>query len=146
MVAVLIVPLNVETCLCSLYAFLASQLVVSHGILLVLCLPASTLKRLCSCSRGLCTIRESVSRLRRPRAWSSMSVKDENDTCEVADIVRPDGGGDIFVGAALPFGVVKLGIDTHDLPANESANNGGYTPSGNVTGFSLFHESGEKEA
>ncbi|KAL9049807.1 MAG: hypothetical protein Q9162_007015 [Coniocarpon cinnabarinum] len=52
------------------------------------------------------------------------------------------GGGDIFVGAALPFGVVKFGIDTHDSPANESANNGGYTPNGNVTGISLLHESG----
>ena len=46
------------------------------------------------------------------------------------------------MGAALPFSVVKLGIDTHDSPANESANNGGYTPQGNVTGISLLHESG----
>lgn len=42
----------------------------------------------------------------------------------------------------MPFGAVKLGIDTHDIPANESANNGGYTPQGNVTGISMTHESG----
>lgn len=53
-----------------------------------------------------------------------------------------DGGGDIFVGASLPFGVVKSGIDTYDTPVNISASNGGYTPQGKVTGISLLHESG----
>lgn len=71
------------------------------------------------------------------------------------------GGGDIFVGGAVPFGVVKLGIDTwyakfshsaHDF-ANSTCSfredrvdiatpNGGYTPNGVVTGISMMHESG----
>jgi putative alpha-1,2-mannosidase len=46
------------------------------------------------------------------------------------------------VGGAVPFGMVKLGIDTFELPVNQSALNGGWTPKGKVTGISLMHESG----
>jgi putative alpha-1,2-mannosidase len=53
-----------------------------------------------------------------------------------------DGGGDVFVGGAVPFGMVKLGIDTYEEPVNQSALNGGWTPQGYVTGVSLMHESG----
>ncbi|KAH3945168.1 hypothetical protein HBH98_142750 [Parastagonospora nodorum] len=52
------------------------------------------------------------------------------------------GGGDVFVGAARPFGMVKLGIDTYEEPINQSALNGGYTPQGFVTGISMMHVSG----
>ncbi|CAI6331993.1 unnamed protein product [Periconia digitata] len=52
------------------------------------------------------------------------------------------GGGDIFIGGVLPFGMVKLGIDTYEEPLNQSALNGGWTPQGKVTGISLMHESG----
>jgi len=52
------------------------------------------------------------------------------------------GGGDVFVGGAVPFGMVKLGIDTYEEPINQSALNGGYTPQGHVTGISLMHQSG----
>ena len=52
------------------------------------------------------------------------------------------GGGDVFVGAALPFGMVKLGLDTYEEPVNQSALNGGWTPKGYVTGISLLHVSG----
>ncbi|PVH93969.1 glycoside hydrolase family 92 protein [Periconia macrospinosa] len=52
------------------------------------------------------------------------------------------GGGDIFVGGAVPFGMVKLGLDTYEEPLNQSALNGGWTPQGKVTGISLMHESG----
>ncbi|KAF2117322.1 glycosyl hydrolase family 92-domain-containing protein [Lophiotrema nucula] len=52
------------------------------------------------------------------------------------------GGGDIFVGGAVPFGMVKLGLDTFEEPVNQSALNGGWTPKGKVTGISLLHESG----
>lgn len=52
------------------------------------------------------------------------------------------GGGDIFVGGAVPFGMVKLGIDTYEEPVNQSALNGGWTPKGRVTGISMLHESG----
>ena len=52
------------------------------------------------------------------------------------------GGGDIFVGGALPFGVAKVGIDTYEDNATFSVINGGYTPEGHVTGISMMHESG----
>ncbi|KAF2679776.1 glycoside hydrolase family 92 protein [Lentithecium fluviatile CBS 122367] len=52
------------------------------------------------------------------------------------------GGGDIFIGGAVPFGMVKLGLDTYEEPLNQSALNGGWTPQGHVTGISLMHESG----
>jgi putative alpha-1,2-mannosidase len=52
------------------------------------------------------------------------------------------GGGDIFVGGAVPFGVVKFGIDTYETNLSLATINGGYTPQGLVTGVSLMHESG----
>lgn len=52
------------------------------------------------------------------------------------------GGGDIFVGAARPFGVAKVGIDTQEDNITISTINGGYTPKGFVTGVSMLHESG----
>jgi hypothetical protein len=55
---------------------------------------------------------------------------------------NPDGGGDVFVGSTVPFGMVKLGIDTYEEPINQSALNGGYTPKGYVTGVSMMHVSG----
>lgn len=52
------------------------------------------------------------------------------------------GGGDIFVGGALPFGVVKMGIDTYEDNVTFSTFNGGNTPQGRVTAISMMHESG----
>ena len=52
------------------------------------------------------------------------------------------GGGDIFVGGALPFGVAKVGIDTYEDNVTFSTTNGGYTPQGRVTAISMMHESG----
>ncbi|KAK2602299.1 hypothetical protein N8I77_008846 [Diaporthe amygdali] len=52
------------------------------------------------------------------------------------------GGGDIFVGAAVPFGVVKVGIDTWEGFGKDSVTNGGWTPNGNVTAITMLHESG----
>ena len=42
----------------------------------------------------------------------------------------------------MPFGMVKLGLDTYEEPVNQSALNGGWTPKGWVTGISMLHESG----
>lgn len=50
-------------------------------------------------------------------------------------------GGNIFPGAVLPFGSVKIGPDTTCYTPFTEAN-AGYTPDGNVTGFSLTHVSG----
>jgi putative alpha-1,2-mannosidase len=52
------------------------------------------------------------------------------------------GGGDIFVGGARPFGVAKVGIDSTAANWSTAVLNGGWTPDGNVTGFSMMHESG----
>jgi putative alpha-1,2-mannosidase len=53
-----------------------------------------------------------------------------------------EGGGDIFVGGAVPFGVVKVGIDTYEQNVAGSTINGGWTPKGYVTAISMMHESG----
>lgn len=42
----------------------------------------------------------------------------------------------------MPFGMVKLGVDTYEERVNMSVLNGGYTPQGHVTGISLMHQSG----
>ncbi|KAL5115413.1 hypothetical protein ACEQ8H_006713 [Pleosporales sp. CAS-2024a] len=55
---------------------------------------------------------------------------------------RAFGGGDIFVGGAVPYGVVKMGIDTYETNPQMAVLNGGYTPQGNVTGVSMMHVSG----
>jgi putative alpha-1,2-mannosidase len=55
---------------------------------------------------------------------------------------RAFGGGDIFVGGAIPYGVVKMGIDTYETNPQMAVLNGGYTPRGNVTGVSMIHVSG----
>ncbi|KAJ6157867.1 hypothetical protein N7470_005459 [Penicillium chermesinum] len=52
------------------------------------------------------------------------------------------GGGDIFLGATLPFGVVKLGIDSTATNWSTAVLNGGWTPGGNVSAISMLHESG----
>ena len=52
------------------------------------------------------------------------------------------GGGDIFVGGAVPFGVAKVGIDTYEQNVSFSTINGGYTPKGLVTAVTMMHESG----
>lgn len=50
-------------------------------------------------------------------------------------------GGNVFPGATVPFGAVKLGPDTTSFNASIGVN-AGYTPDGNVTAFSLMHVSG----
>lgn len=65
-----------------------------------------------------------------------------NNLDQLTMLTFADGGGDVFVGGAVPFGMVKLGIDTYEEPFNQSALNGGWTPQGFVTGISLMHESG----
>ncbi|KAH8890580.1 hypothetical protein GQ53DRAFT_650169 [Thozetella sp. PMI_491] len=54
-------------------------------------------------------------------------------------------GGNAFPGAALPWGMVKAGIDTSFLGLRNLTStdcNAGYTPLGNVTAVSLMHVSG----
>jgi len=51
-------------------------------------------------------------------------------------------GGDIFVGAAVPFGFAKIGIDTYEDNINIATLNGGYAPKGKGTTISMMHECG----
>ncbi|KAL6883182.1 glycoside hydrolase family 92 protein [Trichoderma longibrachiatum] len=57
----------------------------------------------------------------------------------------PDGtganSGDTFPGVSVPFGVVKIGPDTTEMNPSTNAF-AGYTPDGNVTAFTCFHECG----
>ncbi|KAI5814806.1 glycosyl hydrolase family 92-domain-containing protein [Pyronema omphalodes] len=52
-----------------------------------------------------------------------------------------EGGGNMFPGVTLPFGVVKLGIDLQP-PRGAGDPYSGYHAEGNITGFSMMHESG----
>lgn len=50
------------------------------------------------------------------------------------------GGGNMFPGVvAAPFAMVKLGPDIEDGTTDSYS---GYAPTGNLTGFSMMHESG----
>jgi predicted alpha-1,2-mannosidase len=55
----------------------------------------------------------------------------------VDPLLGADGGGNVFPGAALPFGMLKAGPDTGDNTANA-----GWTATGPITGFSQTHVSG----
>ncbi|KAH2489084.1 hypothetical protein EMGR_006207 [Emarellia grisea] len=50
------------------------------------------------------------------------------------------GGGDIFVGGARPFGMVKLGTDTTAANRSIAVLNGGWTPGGNVTAINAVEQ------
>lgn len=50
-------------------------------------------------------------------------------------------GGNVFPGVTLPFGAVKVGIDTTRWDTSYQAN-AGYTPEGNMTGITMLHVSG----
>lgn len=54
-------------------------------------------------------------------------------------------GGNVFPGAVVPFGAVKIGPDVASFNGSIGANGGylpNHAPDGNVTGFSLTHVSG----
>jgi predicted alpha-1,2-mannosidase len=62
-------------------------------------------------------------------------------TAQSAKYIDPllgaDGGGNVFVGPALPYGMAKPGPDT-----GNNASNAGWTSSGVLNGFSQTHVSG----
>ncbi|MFC6644173.1 GH92 family glycosyl hydrolase [Granulicella cerasi] len=51
--------------------------------------------------------------------------------------IGSEGGGHVFVGAAVPFGMVKAGPDVGD-----NTGNGGWLPEGKINGFSQTHVTG----
>ncbi len=55
----------------------------------------------------------------------------------VNPFIGTENGGNVFLGAAVPFGMVKLGPD-----CGKNDNNSGYYKEGNINGFSHTHVSG----
>ncbi|MBP2830672.1 GH92 family glycosyl hydrolase [Aquimarina sp. U1-2] len=60
----------------------------------------------------------------------------QNKTVHVDPFIGSEGGGHVFVGACLPFGMVKLGPDM------VGHSNSGYRSDSNIEGFSHTHVSG----
>ncbi len=67
----------------------------------------------------------------------SQDIPTRNLTKYVDPFIGTEGGGHVFPGASLPFGMVKLGPDCGDLTSNS-----GYKSTGNIKGFSHVHVSG----
>lgn len=61
-------------------------------------------------------------------------------TQNVDPFIGVDWGGNVFIGAALPFGMVKLGPDMQTFDGRQSGF--GYSSYGEVLGFSHLHLSG----
>ena len=61
-------------------------------------------------------------------------------THNVDPFIGVDWGGNTFVGAAIPFGMVKLGPDMETFDNRRSGF--GYSSDGNILGFSHLHLSG----
>lgn len=53
-----------------------------------------------------------------------------------------EGGGNMFPGVTMPFGMVKIGIDLEPPGRRGGDAYSGYLPNGQVLGFSMMHESG----
>lgn len=61
-------------------------------------------------------------------------------TKEVDVFFGTEGGGNVFPGAARPFGMVKMGIDVQGSAHGNAYS--GYANDGHITGISMMHESG----
>ncbi|WP_213804359.1 GH92 family glycosyl hydrolase [Granulicella sp. dw_53] len=61
-------------------------------------------------------------------------------THEVYPFLGVDWGGNVFVGSAIPYGMVKLGPDMETFDGRRSGF--GYSSSGTILGFSHLHLSG----
>ncbi|KAK2027505.1 family 92 glycosyl hydrolase [Colletotrichum zoysiae] len=70
---------------------------------------------------------------------ASVVAEEDFDALKYVDpLIGSANGGNVFVGATLPYGMAKASPDT-----NSSSNQGGFTLDGNpVTGFSTMHDSG----
>jgi putative alpha-1,2-mannosidase len=65
------------------------------------------------------------------------SYSQTNLTAFVDPFIGTENGGNVFLGAAVPFGMVKLGPD-----CGKNNNNSGYYRDQNINGFSHTHVSG----
>ncbi len=68
---------------------------------------------------------------------SVAGAQDRDVTRYVDPFIGTEGGGHVFPGAALPFGMVKLGPDM-----GKNNTNSGYEVNGKINGFSHTHVSG----
>jgi predicted alpha-1,2-mannosidase len=73
-----------------------------------------------------------------PRQMASQSASDY--VHNVYPFLGTDWGGNTFVGAAVPFGMVKVGPDMEDFDSRPSSF--GYMSGGRILGFSHLHLSG----
>ena len=73
-------------------------------------------------------------------ATSSHSNASTDYTHDVYPFLGVDWGGNTFVGAAVPFGAVKLGPDMENFDSRPSGF--GYMSGGRILGFSHLHLSG----
>ncbi|MGO8760086.1 MAG: GH92 family glycosyl hydrolase [Terracidiphilus sp.] len=71
---------------------------------------------------------------------SAPSASAADFTASVYPFLGVDWGGNTFVGAALPFGMVKLGPDMESFDGRPSSF--GYLSGGRIVGFSHLHLSG----
>ncbi|KAK7567492.1 putative alpha-1,2-mannosidase [Phyllosticta citricarpa] len=73
-------------------------------------------------------------------ALAATTASNVNYTQYVDPFFGSENGGNVFPGVVpAPFSMVKLGIDVSSGTTDAYS---GYLPSGNVTGFSMMHESG----
>src|SRR5277367_4259206 len=70
-----------------------------------------------------------------PSAWAQKDY-----TGNVDPFIGVDWGGNTFVGAAIPYGLVKLGPDMETFDGRPSGF--GYSSNGVILGFSHLHLSG----
>ncbi|WQF82189.1 Putative glycosyl hydrolase family 92, alpha-1,2-mannosidase [Colletotrichum destructivum] len=70
---------------------------------------------------------------------ATVLAADDFDALQYVDpLIGSTNGGNVFVGATLPYGMAKASADT-----NSTSNQGGFTLDGSpVTGFSTMHDSG----
>ncbi|CAB3756596.1 hypothetical protein LMG29739_02487 [Paraburkholderia solisilvae] len=80
----------------------------------------------------------------QPAASDAPLLPASHDTREPISSVDPflgvDAGGKVFLGATVPFGMVKLGPDVESIDGVPAG--GGYASTGLVDGFSHLHLSG----
>ncbi|MFT4114272.1 MAG: GH92 family glycosyl hydrolase [Silvibacterium sp.] len=74
-------------------------------------------------------------------AWSQTTKRPPSDPAHNVDpFIGVDWGGNTFVGAAIPYGMVKVGPDMESIDGRHSSF--GYSSSGYILGFSHLHLSG----
>ncbi|CAB3762124.1 GH92 family glycosyl hydrolase [Paraburkholderia humisilvae] len=75
-----------------------------------------------------------------PGASAAQTQPETENASAVYPFLGVDSGGKVFLGATLPFGMVRLGPDVESVDGRPAA--GGYASTGLIEGFSHLHLSG----